>query len=104
MLIVCRPAYGKMASIRSSSSLEKSTFRKAFRLSSSCATELAPIMTDVTSSSFKTQAKDISANVCPRSAATRSKALIFSKIASVNTSRFRNRPCAIRESSGTPCR
>ena len=55
-----------MASIRSNSSLEKSTFRKAFRLSSSCATELAPIMTDVTSSSFKTQAKDISANVCPR--------------------------------------
>ena len=93
-----------IVSMRSSSCRVKPGLRSAFRLSSNCATELAPTMTDVTFSFASTHASAISANVCPRSVATSFSALIFAATASVSVSRFRKRPWAMRESSGTPCR
>lgn len=66
--------------IFSSSSAEKSVFSVAFKLSASWATELAPMMTLVTRSSFNSQASDISARVCPREAATSLSALILQRL------------------------
>lgn len=58
----------------------------AFRLSSNCPTELAPIMTEVTKSSFSTHANAISAKVCPRCSAISFRVLILHNTSSVNCS------------------
>ena len=74
----------------------------AFRLSSNCPTEVAPIMTEVTKSSFSTHANAISAKVCPRCSAISFRVLILHNTSSVNCSFLRKPPRAIRESSGIP--
>ena len=58
----------------------------AFRLSASWVTELAPIMTEVTISSFSTHANAISARVCPRWAATSFSAFILLSTSFVSAS------------------
>ena len=75
--------YIKMFSISCNSSPEKEILSNAFRLSINWATELAPINTLVTRSSFNNQASAISAKVCPRRAATSFSLRAFSTASGV---------------------
>ena len=92
--IVTRPAlirfYSAHAdSISCNSSGENGGLCKAIRFFCICVTELEPIITLVTLSSFRIQANDISANVCPRRAAICSKAAICDNRCSVSDSFFK---------------
>ena len=84
-----------MFSISCNSSRRKRYYPNAFRLSINWATELAPINTLVTRSSFNNQASAISAKVCPRRAATSFSLRAFSTASGVSsrglqmTGRFR---------------
>lgn len=75
--------------IRYISSSQNDVLSKDFKLSSICFTELAPIMTEATFSSFSNHANDISAKVCPRRAAISFKSLILRRTSSVRASFLR---------------
>ena len=91
-------------SISSCSSTLKAVLCKAFKLSSNCSTELTPTITDVTKLSFNSQAKAISAKVCPRRRATSFTALTLCITSAVYSSCFRITSRAIRELAGMPSR
>ena len=81
------------------SSAEKVVFSIAFRLSANWPTELAPIMTEVTKSSFSIHASAISARVWPRRIASAFSAWILLKTSSVSATFLRKPPLAMREFS-----
>lgn len=90
--------------ISSSSSVVNLVLFSAFRLLDSCSTELEPMMTEVTDSSFSNHARAISARVCPRRQAISFSNLMRCSICSVNDSFFREPLCDIRDPSGIPFR
>jgi hypothetical protein len=87
-----------------SSSAVKSSRSSAPRLSSSWATLLAPMSTEVTRSSRSAQASASWARLCPRERATSSSARTCRSASSVSSSVDSDLPWLAREPSGTPCR
>src|SRR5690606_7952114 len=91
----------RMASIRASSSSEKARRASAATADSTCATRLAPTMTDVIAGWRSTHASAIWARLWPRSIASACNPFTLSNTAPVISSRWR-KPCALaaRESDG----
>ena len=98
------PASTACLSIRSSSSAVKGAASRAARLSSSCATLLAPISTDVTRGSRNAHANAICASVWPRASAISLSARTWVRVCSVSRSGESDASRDAREPSGMPSR
>ena len=92
-----------MLSISFNSALEKLRLDKALKASSTCATLLAPMSTEVTRSSRSSHATAISASFCPRCCARSFNLLIADNFACVSCSGLSDGFLLALDSVGIPC-